>query len=512
MKKWDELSLQEKSYVMQVGISNNVKTLGGIKGMYNTFAQGGKLNDTYQVKKGDSIWRIAHNHGISMDDLRKWNPQIKKDLIHPEDIVNIRRPEGRKETVYEDVNNVRSRELELNKDNISAIQGKRHKDNYIIIDKLNSKLSVFDKDNNKLYETDRVATGKSGDDYNTVTYTNSFGRLLNNKGNNSTPAGITQITGKGKYHQLPSFTRGRYNPNTKEYDDIAASMHFGNIGNNRKVSNGCVRLDGKTLCDIEDLVNVGTNVYTLPEKEGSRFELRDGKLNYIADNPYGEQEGDKKYWDDYNVHNNREFKPLKIIDKKDTTEDYEYSGNRLQFGNIIAGHKEGLQKKFNIDSDTYNRIAELAMGIAEQETKFGTSTRKMIKDNTPDFILNYVRGNKNRSKGITQIKLAGDNKEMQQIYNEFGINEDNIDDINKSATATILRLLYMYNSEVRGRKFKNNPESVSEYDALLYKWMGRNTELRNKTATPSKNNYINNVKKYIKDFEFLSGTEHEYFD
>ena len=37
---------------------------------------------TYTVKSGDSIWLIANNHGISMDQLRSWN-NLKNDLIHP---------------------------------------------------------------------------------------------------------------------------------------------------------------------------------------------------------------------------------------------------------------------------------------------------------------------------------------------------------------------------------------------------------------------------------------------
>ena len=39
-------------------------------------------NQTYTVKSGDSIWLIANNHGISMDQLRSWN-NIKGDFIYP---------------------------------------------------------------------------------------------------------------------------------------------------------------------------------------------------------------------------------------------------------------------------------------------------------------------------------------------------------------------------------------------------------------------------------------------
>lgn len=118
------------------------------------------------------------------------------------------------------------------------------------------------------------------------------------------------------------------------------------------------------------------------------------------------------------------------------------------------------------------------MGIAQQETKFNTSTRKKIKDLTPDSLLNLVRGDTNRSRGATQIKIKGDNAEMQDIYKRYNITENNIDDLSNSAMATMARLLYMYNNEVRGRHFKGaNNVSISPYDALLYKWMGKNEEL-----------------------------------
>ncbi|MGT2714251.1 LysM peptidoglycan-binding domain-containing protein [Streptococcus pluranimalium] len=53
------------------------------KHSYNTSqASSGSPAKTYTVKAGDSVWLIAHNHGISMDDLVKWN-NIKNYTIHP---------------------------------------------------------------------------------------------------------------------------------------------------------------------------------------------------------------------------------------------------------------------------------------------------------------------------------------------------------------------------------------------------------------------------------------------
>lgn len=66
----------------------------------------------------------------------------------------------------------------------------------------------------------------------------------------------------------------------------------------------------------------------------------------------------------------------------------------------------------------------------------------------------------------------------------------------------------MYNNEVRGRTFTGeNGISIDPIDAVLYKYMGKNKELTGKTATPEKNIYIQNVKKYAKDWDLLSQTE-----
>lgn len=65
---------------------------------------------------------------------------------------------------------------------------------------------------------------------------------------------------------------------------------------------------------------------------------------------------------------------------------------------------------------------------------------------------------------------------MQNIYNDFGITENNLDNADKSAIAIISRLSYIYNTEVRGRKFVGkNGQNIDSYDALLYKWMEKIT-------------------------------------
>lgn len=246
-------------------------------------------------------------------------------------------------------------------------------------------------------------------------------------------------------------------------------------------------------------------VYTLPEKGGSKFSLKNGKLNYTADTPYGKTTGNQKYWDDYNVRIDRSYSPLSIY-YNGNNNDSEYNGNVLSYVNSISTNKQALQKRFNLSSDEYNRLAELAVGIAQQESKYGTSDRYKLKGTMPDWLINLAKGGGNnaRSRGLTQIKINGDNQQMRNIYSQLGVNEKSIERPEMSAIATMARLAYMYNSEVKGRQFKGAGNSdIDAYDALLYKYMGRNAELKNRTATPTKNNYINNVKKYSLEFGFL---------
>ena len=76
----------------------------------------------------------------------------------------------------------------------------------------------------------------------------------------------------------------------------------------------------------------------------------------------------------------------------------------------IAFTAVSVFNRFNLTSDEYNHLAELALGIAEQESKFGTSDRYKAKSLIPDWMMDtakYIsRGNSGaRSRGYTQIKI-----------------------------------------------------------------------------------------------------------
>ena len=461
----------------------------------------------YTVKQGDYMSKIAKSNNTTLKELREANPQIKDinnifvgDIVHIPQNTVMTVPAPKKMSLTER----RALEEEANKTNLGAIQGYRHENNYAVIDKKNKTITVYSPTNKILYQSSNIATGLSGDDYNTITYIDKKGKIKDSEGNMSTPAGITEINDIGTYHNQPSYTRKRVGDNT----DIASSFHAGNI---KKGSNGCVRMSDKTLQDLQQFLNKGTRVYTLPEKEGSKFVLKDGKLSFQADNPYGETDGSKKYWDDYNVYNDKTSGDLFISPNenfKNKYKDTEKLGNAVKFGNTLSENKEELQKYLGLSSGVYNDLAQLAMGIADQETKFGSSTKYSFKSNMP-WLVNSTKwitnNNSANSQGITQIKYDADirNEDLKKIYDDLGITKDSLQTPEGAAKATLARLAFIYKSEILGRKFTGaNGVEISPLDALLYKYMGKNNELKNQTATPDLNKYIKNVNTYKNNFDY----------
>lgn len=90
----------------------------------------------YVVKKGDSLWKIAKENNIELDELIKLNP-TKQNMIHPNDVLRL---EPDKITKEINIRNERQRENRLSLQDITAIQGYKHDNNYVIIDKKKQKV------------------------------------------------------------------------------------------------------------------------------------------------------------------------------------------------------------------------------------------------------------------------------------------------------------------------------------------------------------------------------------
>lgn len=240
-------------------------------------ADGGEM---YTVSKGDTLWSIAKRLGLSLDDIISWNrdiPDINKIQIG--DKIKVSDPSLSIEKEDHDLMDIISREAEINKmSDEDIIKSVDHKSNYAIVDKKNKKLTVYSPSGDILYSTNNIGVGASGDDYNTYTKTTKDKKLIAGAGNMSTPAGITRVSGIGEYHGQKSFQRARFDPKTGKWDhDISSSMHH--EASAGRGSNGCIRLLGNTGNELYNFIKKGDFIYTLPEKEGSRFVVRGFKDN-----------------------------------------------------------------------------------------------------------------------------------------------------------------------------------------------------------------------------------------
>lgn len=72
-------------------INNSNNTSKRINNSNNLKVSSSDPNGNYEIKRGDSLWKIAHDNGISLNELMKQNPQIKNinQIIHPGDRINV---------------------------------------------------------------------------------------------------------------------------------------------------------------------------------------------------------------------------------------------------------------------------------------------------------------------------------------------------------------------------------------------------------------------------------------
>ena len=150
----------------------------------------------------------------------------------------------------------------------------------------------------------------------------------------------------------------------------------------------------------------------------------------------------------------------------------------------------------------------LAMGIAQQESKFGTSKKYKIKQaqipiripislkqlgGSPSTIsmplqtvIKSITGDKSsRSEGIAQIKYGDDSDEIRNIYSNIGVTNNHAD-IGNEAKSVIARLAHIYKNQYLGDKRLYDAAGMSMEEALAYLYNGGN---RNAIA-----NNITNVR------------------
>lgn len=213
------------------------------------------------------------------------------------------------------------------------------------------------------------------------------------------------------------------------------------------------------------------------------------------------------------------------------------------FAKALEKNKARLMKLLNIDNDTFNKLAKLAMAIAEQETRFGTTgglrgAKYKVAEAVSDTIAGDVSAAAKGSAwscGMTQIKYNEHIKDpdVKKLFEALGIkDEDDLFNTENSANATVA-LLAVLAKRIKSQKVQDGVEAargaivevdgwekvngevkktyntgawvneITEEDILCYYWNGRGRQVINGTMQPESNDYTRNVRKYLKKYDVV---------
>ena len=506
---------------------------------------------SYRVKPGDSLSKIAKNYRTSVGELQRINNienpnliQVDQEILFPETVV--RTPVEPTEPSWISTDDIKQRNDSINQlsDIDVVMKGQILTDpneRYIVIDKPNNRLKVYQGDTE--VQDIEVILGKNKGDAQTVTKSSlaNADQLMRiqeqlgievdgllgpetkkalansdlsftprwttdySKGNLSTGAGVYQIsntspTSGDNYQNAPSF-----NMTNEAGIEVGTSIHgtpsyrlpsFGNDNlipgedENNRMSSGCINGKCTDLQALYDLgLPTGTSIYILPEDEGNKFELVDGKPVLRMS-----QENREAYKGDYTDEKGREqtgqggnyttetltYKPIrakfdkeKFVDERftllDFNDDEEFDNTTQPFISALEENKKEIMLAAKIPGDVYNQIAKMAFGIYGTESEFGDThswvgnaargaNKKFGSDgSSPDVIKKYEgfdipftdigKGaqDKDQSVGYTQMRWTQLNDKEKTALESFGItsSEDFLDPAKSAiATATVLGIRY----------------------------------------------------------------------
>lgn len=225
-----------------------------------------------------------------------------------------------------------------------------------------------------------------------------------------------------------------------------------------------------------------------------------------------------------------------------------------EFANSLTTNKARLMKELGIDSDTYNMLAQTAIGIAKQETNFGESTgRQKVKDilRMPSDSIAWAQQSldlenksigKDWSQGVTQLKytLHTQDEWVKKHMDNLGItNELQLQDPETSAVATMV-VLAKLNKEIDSKAYQEGIKTaqgtsasypgwemgedgiarksadgatrpwkneITRQDVLCAFWNGTTrSEVKNGTFKPQVWSYSRNVRQYTQEYK-LKETE-----
>lgn len=173
-----------------------------------------------------------------------------------------------------------------------------------------------------------------------------------------------------------------------------------------------------------------------------------------------------------------------------------------EFLQTLVESKSELQGVYGIHGQEYNLLALMAVGILGRESRFFESTRYKVKEAAPELITVLKKANsvvKNKqltlsSRGPTQIKIVPFH--IQELY---GFKSEDLGTPRYAALATMGYLIEAYQELKLDVRRKNLTYITSDKiaDYLPYIYFGAKKALYKGTATPERNIYIQDMKKYM---------------
>ena len=167
--------------------------------------------------------------------------------------------------------------------------------------------------------------------------------------------------------------------------------------------------------------------------------------------------------------------------------------NAKVFADSLINNKAELMRQLGIDNDTYNILAQTAIGIAGKETNFGEET---IRQKAKDTLRNLDGiGIKDWSYGITQLKytLHTQDPEIKKNMEALGItDEEQLLDPEVSAKATIV-LLASLNKRLNTAKYQQGIETAQDTIVQYKGWEINKQGIGEKTGNTEA--WTNNISR-----------------
>ena len=471
------------------------------------------------VKPGDNLSKIAKENNISLQELIQFNNIANPDLISINQKIKIPSKDNTpKEYRWKDVSQY---EQEVNQrfgQDYAGLINHYYKTNatgelYIIDDKKRDKLGIYrDGKLVKQFNAIHGANGKQDQwtDYQRSIYTGANageqdnytitrykkdknGRyILDSKGKRIIDdAGGNLSTPAGKYYSELSRSLYRGYPSWVRYSDktdpskslVPSSIHHRSIIAAGKFTNGCTGMSGEDLLEMRRILGNTTKpiaTYILPNDSSSnKFFIRNGEINFSSETkstPWTKNGVEQKDYKGNTITTSPQLNGISKGYKSPITFKFDqidskgdrYSSHQIdvveKFSKGLSDNKQSLMSDLGINDDTYNNLAQRALGILGRESSYGKQHGEVenglkslskylgVGNTSPDIYRKYKgyfgyspASSDNNSIGLTQMRLSQLNANELQLLQKYNITKDDlVYNPEKAAVATMIHLSQLY--------------------------------------------------------------------